>query len=312
VHDGHAPRTELHAPPVALGIVVRLSIPLVVAALGLLVAPEAGAVIIRHDVDDAEYVVPDADYPALVDLIEPGDCIGTLIDPSWLLTVAHCAVDLEVGATLLVSGSPHAVAEVVLHPSWQDADAYDIALVRLADAVTEVDPFPLYRGSEERGAVVTLVGRGVTATGLEGERGGDTDGKLRRATNVVTAVDDHFIEVAFERAEDEGVTPLEGVGAAGDSGCPVFIDVDGVRWIAGLNAWGDGGDGIRVGQYGARDYQTRVSRYLDWIDEVMPPTQEDADARRGCSTTGRASPMCALLLLLFAITRRGSPRPRST
>jgi hypothetical protein len=201
----------------------------------------------------------------------------------------------------------------VLHPSWQDADAYDIALVRLADAVTEIDPFPLYRGAEELGAVVTLVGRGVTATGLDGERGGDTDGKLRRATNVVTAVDDHFLEVVFERVDEEGVTPLEGVGAAGDSGCPVFIDVDGARSIAGLNSWGDGGDGIRVGQYGARDYQTRVSRYLEWIDEVMPPApEEDADARGGCSTTGRACPMYVLLLLLLAITRTRYATPRST
>ena len=46
----------------------------------------------------------DADFPALVDLFEPGDCIGTLIGPDYLLTVAHCAVDMSRGQALNVGG----------------------------------------------------------------------------------------------------------------------------------------------------------------------------------------------------------------
>ena len=110
-------------------------------------------------------------------------------------------------------------------------------------------------------AVVTVVGRGVTATGVDGEAGGHTDGKLRRATNVVSAVNDQFLEVVFERPGEDGVTDLEGVGAAGDSGSPAFLDVDGTPDLAGLNSWGDGDRGTGIGQYGALDYQTRVSRF---------------------------------------------------
>jgi hypothetical protein len=150
---------------------------------------------------------------------------------------------------------------------------------------------------------------------------------LRRATNIVSAVDDHFLEVIFERGDEPGVTALEGVGAAGDSGCPAFLDVDGSRFVAGLNSWGDGGNGIRVGQYGARDYQTRVSRYLEWIDDTIattpdPPEEpEDPDAPEdpadpdeagddadgtdgGCSTTRRPSAALGLLLPLLAAARR--------
>ena len=51
----------------------------IVLILALKITQEAEAIIIRDDRNDADYVVDDADYPALVDLIEKGDCIGTLV-----------------------------------------------------------------------------------------------------------------------------------------------------------------------------------------------------------------------------------------
>jgi Trypsin len=255
-----------------------------VAGFGLLAVPDASAIIIRHDVPDAEYIVADADYPALVDLISRGDCVGTLIHESFVLSVAHCAADLRRGDSLEVGGAAHVVAGVHLHPEWTDRDKYDIALVRLEQPVAGVDPIPIYRGSDELGAVITLVGRGVTATGLDGEAGGHTDGRLRRATNVVSAVNDQFLQVVFERPGEDGVTDLEGVGAAGDSGCPAFLDADGTRYVAGLNSWGDGDRGTGIGQYGARDYQTRVSRFAGWLDEVIGSHAEsgpNSDAHTG-------------------------------
>ena len=74
----------------------KCTLQLCVALLALCWAQDAEAIITRDDVPDASYVVPDADYPAVVDLFEPGDCIGTLITTQHLLTVAHCAEDLTV------------------------------------------------------------------------------------------------------------------------------------------------------------------------------------------------------------------------
>lgn len=265
--------------------------PVIVPVLGtialLLTSSKAEAIVIRHDVDDSEYVVDDADYPALTDLISPGDCIGTLVEASHVLTVAHCAVDLGAGDSLAFAGVDYEVADVFLHPQWDDEDAFDIAVVRLSSEVADVEPIPIYRGSDENGATLTLVGRGVTATGLVGEAGGRTDGLLRRATNVVISVDPHFLEVVFEHPDDAGVLPLEGVGAAGDSGCPAFLDVDGVRYVAGLNSWGDGDAGVGVAEYAAFDYQTRVSRYLEWIDDQVVPV--DADSSSSSSSSGDGS-----------------------
>ena len=239
----------------------------------------------RHDLTDSDYVVADSNYPALVNLFEPSDCIGTLVHESYLLAVAHYAADLHRGQSLKVNGISHAIAEVIIHPKWRKRrDEYEIALVRFKKPVHRVTPLPIYRRTDELGSVIALVGRGDHATGLAGERRAKNDGKLRQATSIVSGVDDHFIEIYFEKPGEDGITDLEGVGAAGDSSCPVFIDVDGVLYIAGLNSWGDGGKGINVGQYGSRDYQTRVSQYPEWLDSDVDfpgPPQNYYDTANG-------------------------------
>jgi hypothetical protein len=291
------------------------------AALLLAMEPTADALIVRHDVSADDYLVADADYPALVDLFGPGDCIGTLIHPSFLLTVAHCASDLQVGSTLQINGVANTIAEIIVHPQWNDdLDQRDIGLVRLLQPVTGVTPLPIYRGSGELGSIITLVGRGITGTGLKGEAGGTHDGKLRRVTNVVSAADEQTLQIVFERSDQAGVTDLEGVGAEGDSGCPGFIEVDGVSHVAGLNSYSDAENDDEVAIYGSRDYQTRVSRYVGWLethvhfspDAADPDTDPGINAGAaigetdtgGCSAAGSrpgGDPLSALLLALVAL-----------
>jgi len=250
---------------------------------GLSLCDVAVAIVTRHDVDDDLYIVDDADYPALVDLFEPGDCIGTLIEASHLLTVAHCAEDLRAGDRLSVAGTRHEIDEVLLHPDY-DGWTYDIALVRFLEPVAGVTPLPLYRETDEDGQTLILVGRGLHATGLEGEPGATTDGALRRATNVVTKTSKHWIEVFFEEPGESGITDMEGVGAGGDSGSPAFIETEAGLLIAGLNSWGDSDPPVRIAQYGAWDYSTRVSAHLDWIDGeagLSPGTSTEPGAETG-------------------------------
>ena len=182
-----------------------------------ILTPEANAIITRHDVPDADYIVADNDWPALVDLFQPGDCLATLITDTYLITAAHCAQDLGANWVLNVNGTDKDVAEVILHPDYQGGN-WDLALIRLDTPVQGVTPYPLYRDTDELGQTLTLVGRGLHATGLEGEQGGSMDQQLRRAENVVSNTNDHWLEVRFEEPTESGVLPLEGVGAAGDSG----------------------------------------------------------------------------------------------
>ena len=291
----------------------RLALLVFVPVLGLAIPQEASGIITRHDVPDESYVVDGDDYPALVDLFEPGDCIGTLVTSVDLLTVAHCAEDLSSGASLAVSGSNHVVESVTLHPDWDGWDN-DIAVVRLQEAVQGVTPYALYRGSDEQGELLTLVGRVIHATGLEGEPGGSTDGLLRRATNVVASVDVQWLEVLFEEpGGPDAITDLEGVGAGGDSGGPAFLETSDGLVIAGLNSWGEGAPGGQVGQYGASDYSTRVSRFADWIDSETSGdspagdgSDEPSDGSAASCSLGSpsASPGWLALLLGLGLLRR--------
>ena len=244
---------------------------LIALGFGLGMSLDASAIIMRHDVDESEYLAEDADHPALIDLFGPGDCIGTLIDPSHLLTVAHCAEDLNSNQSLSVNGEAKAIGDIILHPEW-GGWLHDIALVRFEDPVEGIDPLAIYRDTDELDQTLILYGRGMHGTGVEGKPGGSDDGQLRRATNVVSSVTAAWIEVTFEAPGEDGITDVEGVGAAGDSGGPAFIETSDGLFIAGLNSWGDADQGVEVGQYGAYDYSTRVSQYAEWIDDELGVT----------------------------------------
>lgn len=288
-------------------------------ALGALFAffaavPSAHAIITRDDVDDADVLVDPAQYPAVIELLGPGDCLGTLIHPTYVLTVAHCAADVEVGAMLMIAGETRTVSTVILHPRWQDGgDTFDIAMLRLDAATLQVEPYQIYRGGDEVGQQVEILGAGIHGTGIEGEKGGSDDGMLRRATNTVDAVDEHFLRFTFDRPESEDATDLEGVGAGGDSGGPVLLRQGGITYLAGLNAWGDSCD-HGVAQYGAADYQTRVSAFADWIDAIIAGrTSEEgpsggssfADAEcSGCSVGGGEGAWAGLFVLVAGWRRR--------
>jgi hypothetical protein len=291
--------------------------------VGLGSSRDASAIITRHDVDDSEYVVDDGDYPALVDLFEPGDCLGTLIHESYLLTVAHCAEDMRASQTLQVGDHSVGITDIIEHPDY-NGWKYDIALIQLDEPVTDVTPYPLYRDTDEEGQTLILLGRGVHGTGIEGEPGATDDAKLRRATNVVTWATAQWIEVNFEEPGGDGITDMEGVGASGDSGGPAFIETEDGLAIAGLNSWGDSTPPIEIGQYGAQDYSTRVSQYLDWIDSEAgtsadgssgtgggDESTDDGKTAAGCGCTSSPAPVgwLALCVLPLVLLRRGAQTP---
>jgi hypothetical protein len=227
----------------------------------------ANAISFRHDVAADSYIVEEADFPAVVDLW-PGDCSATLIRPDALITVAHCASDIRLPMALTISGLERPIRSVALHPDYRGW-ADDIAIIFLEDSVTDVMPHDLYRDTDELGQTLTLVGRGLHSTGLVGERGGDMDLQLRRAQNVVTRTSDQWLEVVFEGPDDGDVLPLEGVGLAGDSGGPAFIETPTGLALAGLNSWGDAPAVRDIGTYDSWDYSTRISVHLEWIDAVL-------------------------------------------
>ncbi len=238
---------------------------LAVVAGAVLCAPQASAIITRHDVDDWRYVqygdehrgpVVQLGLPASDDhapMLYSG--MGTLIAPDWVVTAAHA--------------------------TQYDNQSYanDIALIHLARPVRAPEAACLYEASDEAGKIVTLVGSGMPGNGRDGPSA-DPDGRVRGATVRVGTAEETILRWLFHAPRTRGVTPLEGISAPGDSGGPALIETRAGFCVAGVSSSqrvnveldehgqplpGQAGEG----HYGVTEVYTRVSRFVRWIRETM-------------------------------------------
>lgn len=296
-----------HAPPTSMLLAVlrrdeerevkRMYLP----AIGLLLcAISARAIIIRHDVPDEKYRVDAKEFPQLADL--PGTGQGVLISPYWVVTVARAVEGKDV-REVTINGEPRAVTRVVIHPGYKpvhleleigdaaplmlfERNVDDIAMLELKDPVTDVVPVPLYRGSNEQGEVAEILGKGATGNGELGEYpDSPRRGQLRRAYSRVEDADGRWLKLQFHSKRE--ALPLEGMPGDGDEGGPVLIKVHGTWTLAGLisrkYAVGDLSTYMFF-RYGNETYETRISHYGPWIDNVMVSDTNEPGA------TGDTSP----------------------
>ncbi|MBD9370681.1 trypsin-like serine protease [Xanthomonas sp. XNM01] len=277
----------------------------------LAASSSAGAVVIRDDVDDARYRIDASAFPALVDM--PGEGHGVLIAPQWVVTAAHTVPPHAALAQVTVGGVSREVERVVFHPGYRRlpqtlidqalqsgeailllvdlASSDDIALLRLKAPVTDVVPVPLYRGEEEAGRVVQLIGKGATGTGADGhDPRGPNRTTLRRAFNTITSAHERWFCHVFDAPPS--ALPLEGVTGNGDSGGPALIEVDGQWQLAGLSAWKVVQGDVRTarpGRYGQTSCNVRLRHYADWIETEMTRPEWAGQADRGARRpVGRA------------------------
>lgn len=216
-------------------------------------------------------------------------CTGTLIAPDVVLTAAHCirgATEVHVGAPI-GQGRFIKVASAVAHPMFDDAtDAYDLAIVRLAESVDDVTPIALPTLTLDAapvGSTVRVVGYGVTGAGAV------TDGERRTGTMQMSAVNERTFTT----------TPAPSNSCGGDSGGPVFAG----EQLIGITVSGDPTCMVNA-----------VNARLDIsVEDFVRPTMNAPAPRTptpaapmcpgeddGCSTTGSASAWLALAVPLLA------------
>ncbi|WP_394746845.1 S1 family peptidase [Spongiimicrobium salis] len=257
-------------------ILLLLTMSLILVSFSYKSSVKNSEMVTRHDKEDSEFIKLAEKFEKYMCHLNLPDCEGTIIADQWALTAAHCAIEI---VNKFRDGKKHFVIindieievdKVVMNPYWierQDEDA-DIALLHLKQKPLGALNAKLYTDNDELDKLVYMVGGGDKGNGLIGENG--NDGKQRGATNRIERVDKEWLYWTFDHPDTKTkyLTEFEGISGAGDSGGPAFILKDNEVYLAGISSGQDpkGGDD---GLYGVEEFYTRVSQYIQWINEEI-------------------------------------------
>ncbi|KAG8178206.1 hypothetical protein JTE90_026974 [Oedothorax gibbosus] len=217
-------------------------------------------------------------------------CGAAIVNEYHLVTAAHCFIGrggarpqpsrftVRVGSTIVKEGTMHLMESIIIHPDYRPQQHYnDIAVIRLREPV-------VFEGGRVRAICLPmsadirrrrLEGRNVTVAGWgDQDFGGKRDPVLREVTIQVvnvSACDKSYEEVRGSTLP-RGVTRqflCAGVPEGGkdacqrDSGGPLMLLEKGVWMLVGVVSFG-----YQCARAGYPGVYTRVTEYLDWLEEV--------------------------------------------
>ena len=200
-----------------------------------------------------------SDFPTTGALLfnEASLCTGTLIGCQTFLTAAHCADgELDPGdySVFFQHGGFYSVQSLAIHPDYDpDSLASDVAVFKLGERVTGITPQSLPQSDP----LLLISGSGVqpgTIVGFGRSGGHIKDYGLKRYGEVQVDYCSPLAEVGFENPEvlcwifedPLGVPGQNSNTCNGDSGGPLFMELDGEQVVAGITSWGTGDDCLPV------------------------------------------------------------------
>ena len=200
---------------------------------------------------------PSSPWTSAVAVLTPGGTFsGVVVAPRFVLTASHVTGGASPGAITVQlnhAATPLQIGATAVTTFPGASFPYDdLSLITLASPVPEgVEILPIYREAPPAHQVLTLVGYGASGHGDAGVGVRASAGIKRTGQNLLDDVQKRVdgsgrqsLFFLYDFDGPSGTGPLGGSGlgnaietgvAGGDSGGPACAEIDGQRWLIGIN-----------------------------------------------------------------------------